>query len=314
RHFITHEVTQIVFASGCSIEIHDEAVTPLIKAGLNAKRKIYKDDKWSEPESAAGNPIIVVKKHGQGKVVACGNFSIITSLSKTYGLFAANNFTLIGNIFAWLSNKKAGDEAGGSDLIHMNVAIDPDIYYWIEGEIKDKQRFENVNELINFALNAVKQSLDTLEVGSPGAEEEETEPEEISAPVETVGTDPSSVAEGAKTQEQPKIVEKTAPSPAPVKPATTEAPAASIKPETPKPGQGPQQPGEQKPAGQKPGQQKPLSKKPLEKGQKLQQGKKYGSKGYRPPDRNLVFKAKPEALKTIKKQKPAEEKPAEKKD
>ncbi len=291
RHFITREVAQIVFASGCDIEIQDEGITILAKSGPNAMRNPWKDGEWSEAVPAPDRPLLIVKRHGQGKVVACGNFSIITSISKTYGLFAAQNFTLIGNIFAWLGNKKAEDVSSKSDVVYLNIAVEEDLFYWMEGEVKDKQRFDSVNALINFALNAVKQSFDNLEIGEGEEGEEGEVGEESSEPVsdeaiaKPIATDAIAPQAGAST----------------VKPA---AASPEVKPTPAKEEPAKKQQGQQKPSGQKPSHQKSQGKG------YPPQGKRPGSKGYRPPDRNLVFKAKPGAIEAIKKQKPGEQKPA----
>ncbi|MFX0101359.1 MAG: hypothetical protein ACFFCS_17425, partial [Candidatus Hodarchaeota archaeon] len=163
RHFVTRDVSEIVFASGCSIEVTDPKVTVLARAGSNALKKDFVEGKYNEEtEDFGGVPILVAKKHGKGKVIGMGNFSLLTSLSRIYGLTAADNFNLVGNIFAWLSTQK-GDESEDDNFIHLHVALDPDIYFWIEREVKSKQRFESVNKLVNFALNAVRESLDTYD-------------------------------------------------------------------------------------------------------------------------------------------------------
>ncbi|MEX2681679.1 MAG: hypothetical protein Q6373_008765 [Candidatus Sigynarchaeota archaeon] len=278
RHFITREVSQIVYASGCDIDIKDERITILVKSGPHAMRNLWKDGEWGQPEPAPDCPLIIVKRHGQGKVVACGNFSIITSISRIYGLFAASNFTLVGNIFAWLANKKAEDVSSKSDVVHLNIAVEEDLFYWMEGEIKDKQRFESINALVNFALNAVKQSFDNLETGEMETSEgsgTDDEPVMAEPAAKSATGNPEKLA-GVEPVRQPALAKET---PA-VKQSTS-----------------------QKPAGQKPGSQK-------------QQGKGYPQQGrrpgrvYKPPERNLVFKAKPEAIEAVKKLKPSEQKPA----
>jgi len=278
RHFITREVSQIVFASGCDIELADEGITILVKSGPHAMRNLWKDGEWGQPEPAPDHPLLIVKRHGQGKVVACGNFSIITSISRIYGLSAANNFTLIGNIFAWLANKKAEDVSSKSDVVHLNIAVEEDLFYWMEGEIKDKQRFESINALINFALNAVKQSFDNLETG------EAENGKGFEADGESMVTESPPKPAGEST-EKSALAEKEG-KPAPEK----EAPP-------------PKQTATQKPAAQKPGPQKPQGKG------YPSQGKRPG-KAFRPPERNLVFKAKPGAIEAAKKTKPSEQKPA----
>jgi hypothetical protein len=163
RHFVTRDVSEIIFASGCSIEVTDNTVTVLARAGPNALKKVFEEGKYDEhTEDSGGVPVLVAKKHGQGKVIGLGNYSLLTSLSRIYGLSASDNFTLVGNIFAWLNTQKA-DDTEEDNLIHLNVALDPDTYYWIEREVKSRKRFDSVNKLVNFALNAVRESLDTYD-------------------------------------------------------------------------------------------------------------------------------------------------------
>ncbi|MHA1680710.1 MAG: Gldg family protein [Promethearchaeota archaeon] len=171
RHFITRDLKEIIFASGCSINVEDKKkVLELARSGSTSESKTY-DKKWLEYEKAPNEVIMVVSRHGKGKVVALGNFSIITSLSSKYGLYAFDNFALIGNIFAWLSNKKLEDVDKSGD-VYVNISLDSEIYFWIERELK-KGRFGNINELVAFALNAVKQSLAEMDdVNDEGTDEE----------------------------------------------------------------------------------------------------------------------------------------------
>ncbi|MHA1699777.1 MAG: Gldg family protein [Promethearchaeota archaeon] len=164
KHFITRDVKEFVFASGCSISVTDPSILVLAKTGENAQRRLWQDGKWGEPEPAPGVPVIIVKRHGRGKIVAMGNYSILTSLSRKYGLYTLDNFTLIGNIFAWLSNKKP-DDVDKSSMIFVNVALDHDIYFWIERELR-KNRFKNLNSIVNFALNTLKESLESYNLES----------------------------------------------------------------------------------------------------------------------------------------------------
>lgn len=258
RHFITRDVSQIVFASGCSIDMNDEEIIVLVKSGPNATRKVYENDQWGEPELAVDRPLIIAKRQGQGKVVALGNFSIITSLSKTYGLYAASNFTLVGNIFAWLANKKAVDDVNKSDVVHFNISLDQDIYEWIENEVTERKRFESVNELISFALTAVKKSFDNLANNNTGQKTTNEESENASENVDSVE---------AGTPVTPTAESKT-----------------SIGP------------------------QKPRVQTPTTTISKTKSQKKRTGKTYKPPERNLVFKAEPESLKKLKEQKENEEK------
>ncbi len=162
RHFITRDVAKIVYASGCTVESTDKDALVIARAGPDAVQRVRKDEAWVEPESAAGAPVMLAKRFGEGKIVAIGNFSIITSISKTYGLYAFDNFTFIGNLFAWLVNRKIGDGDSKTDTIYFNTSIDAELYYWIERELK-KKRFPNVNALINFSLKATRDTLETLD-------------------------------------------------------------------------------------------------------------------------------------------------------
>ncbi|MHA1793179.1 MAG: hypothetical protein ACTSVI_11080, partial [Promethearchaeota archaeon] len=156
-----------IFASGCTIDVKDEKVLVLAKSSPNAERKTFSEGKWSDWEEQGDNPIIVVSRFGKGKVVALGNFSIITSLSSVYGLEACDNFKLIGNIFAWLSNKRPeGEDAA---IVYLNIGVEQDLYFWMERELK-KKRFSNLNQMVNFALNAMRESLESYDVENESKE------------------------------------------------------------------------------------------------------------------------------------------------
>ncbi|MHA1371022.1 MAG: hypothetical protein ACTSRA_15075 [Promethearchaeota archaeon] len=50
-------------------------------------------------------------------------------------------------------------------MIFVNVALDHDIYFWIERELR-KNRFKNLNSIVNFALNTLKESLESYDLES----------------------------------------------------------------------------------------------------------------------------------------------------
>jgi stringent starvation protein B len=197
KHFLTRDVNQLVIATGCSMEITSDDVLAVARLSPSALKRSFVDGEWDGEESAAGEPIVVATRLGKGKVVGIGNFSVFTSLSKTYGLFAPDNYALVGNIFAWLANKKS-DGLDKETTVLINVALDADSYFWMERELKNHARFANVSEIVNFAIKAVKQSFDAIE--GPG----EAMPEESAPLPETMSGEPdTSIGENETPEPSP---------------------------------------------------------------------------------------------------------------
>ncbi|MFX1363673.1 MAG: hypothetical protein ACFFCE_09305 [Promethearchaeota archaeon] len=160
-HFITRDITQIIHSNGCSIKIdksiedEDIDVNGLAFSSANSSwQKYFNGDEWLE-KSEQHLPIAGVSHYNSGKVVAIGNLSLFSSLNKSYGILAGDNFKFVTNIVSWLLNKIDSDQELELKPILTTVAINQDLYYWIK-EMVNKGRWANLEELVNFALRVVK--------------------------------------------------------------------------------------------------------------------------------------------------------------
>lgn len=161
RHFITRDITQIIHSNGCtlkidkSVETEDIDVTTIaFSSEETAWHKIFDGADWiDEPVERA--PIIAISHYGMGKVVAIGNLSLFSGFHALYGIQAADNFKLISSIISWLMNKAHSKEAQLSQPIYLSIPIEQDVYYWMKEKL-DEERWQNVEEIVNFALKVVK--------------------------------------------------------------------------------------------------------------------------------------------------------------
>ena len=160
-HFITKDITKIIHSNGCTLDldrsIEDEKVdvNSIAYSSENTSwHSYFNGDGWHD-ESMQHLPILGVAHYDLGKVVAIGNLSIFSSLNKSYGIRAADNFKLVSNIISWLLNKAGSKEEQSLKPIFTTVAIDQDIYYWIK-EMVNKGKWKTLEEVINFALKVTK--------------------------------------------------------------------------------------------------------------------------------------------------------------
>ena len=161
KHFITRDLTQIIHSNGCTIQIDKSVEAEDIDVSAiafssedSAWHKIFNGEEWlDEPVEKA--PVIAISHYGMGKVVAIGNLSLFSGFHALYGIQAADNFRLISNVIAWLMNKAHSKEAQLSQPIFITIPIEQDLYYWMKEKL-DEERWQNVEEIINFALKVVK--------------------------------------------------------------------------------------------------------------------------------------------------------------
>ncbi|MFX1502747.1 MAG: hypothetical protein ACFFDH_17430, partial [Promethearchaeota archaeon] len=137
-HFITRDITQIIHSNGCSIKIdksiedEDIDVNGLAFSSENSSwQKYFNGDEWLE-KSEHHLPIAGVSHFNTGKVVTIGNLSIFSSLNKSYGILAGDNFKFVTNIVSWLLNKMDSEQEQELKPILTTVAINQDLYYWIK--------------------------------------------------------------------------------------------------------------------------------------------------------------------------------------
>ncbi|MFX1411627.1 MAG: hypothetical protein ACFFA6_14840 [Promethearchaeota archaeon] len=161
KHFITKEIAEIIHSSGCTLNIDKTVENEKIEVKAiafsseeSSRHKYFNGNDWVE-EPVNKIPIIGITHFGLGKAVALGNLSLFSSLQKSYGINAADNFKLVSNIISWLLNKAQSTEEQAYKPIYMTIPIEQDLYYWIK-EMLDVGRWKNIDDVINFALRVVK--------------------------------------------------------------------------------------------------------------------------------------------------------------
>lgn len=163
-HFITQNVQKIVHSSGCSLTIRKSIesefidVTPLAYGGEEARRKIFNGREWVE-QPAARVPIIAASHYYKGKVVCLGNVSTFSSLGKHYGIRVLDNRRLIANVFSWLVNKASASQRAEKP-IYYSVALDQDLYYFVQKLVKNKN-WPDFSAVVNFSLKTLRNAMIT---------------------------------------------------------------------------------------------------------------------------------------------------------
>ena len=160
-HFITREINNIIHSGGCtltidkSVENENIDINPIAYSSEESSwHTIFNGKEWIE-EPLHKQPIIVAIHYNLGKVVVIGNLSIFSSFHDSYGIHAADNFKLISNIISWLQNKAHSKEAQLTQSIYTTIPIEQDLFYWIKQKL-DEGRWNNIQEVINFALKVVR--------------------------------------------------------------------------------------------------------------------------------------------------------------
>lgn len=160
-HFITRDISQIIHSNGCTLtidkSIEDDKID-INKIAFSSENtswhRFFSGEGW-EDESEQHLPIIGATHYDLGKVIVIGNLSIFSSLSKSYGIIAADNFKLVTNMISWLLNKVGSEEEQLLKPIFTTVSINQDLFYWIK-EMINKGKWKNLDEVINFALKVTK--------------------------------------------------------------------------------------------------------------------------------------------------------------
>ncbi|MHA1680198.1 MAG: hypothetical protein ACTSUE_04270 [Promethearchaeota archaeon] len=163
NHFIMRGIDTIALKSSCSIQIieGDPRAEPnaVAFAMPSASNISWNGTNWVEIKSPK-NVVIAVSKFGAGKVVALGTTRILSSLiNKKHGFLAGDNEKVVSNIFAWLVNREVYEE-GKLNSVFVNISLKPDVYFWVEKELKENDKFRDFNEVINFALESLAISLE----------------------------------------------------------------------------------------------------------------------------------------------------------
>ena len=161
KHFITRDITQIIHSVGSTLEIDKSVENEDIDVSAvafsseeSAWHKYFDGEEWID-EPVKSLPIIAIGHYGMGKTVSIGNLSLFSNFHDSYGIHAADNFKLISNVISWLMNKAHSQEAQLSQPIYTAIPIEQDLFYWIKEKL-DEGRWNNVEEIVNFALKVVK--------------------------------------------------------------------------------------------------------------------------------------------------------------
>jgi hypothetical protein len=161
NHFITRDIDKFIHSTGCSLtidkSIEDEKIdinSIAYSSELTSWHSFLNGDGWHD-ESKQHLPIIGVSHYHLGKVVVIGNLSIFSSLSKSYGIQAADNFKLVSNIIAWLLNKAKSEDEQTVKPIYATIAMSQDLFYWSKDMI-NLGKWKNLEEVINYALRVAK--------------------------------------------------------------------------------------------------------------------------------------------------------------
>ncbi|MFW9895595.1 MAG: hypothetical protein ACFFD7_07315 [Candidatus Thorarchaeota archaeon] len=167
-HFITRDITQFIHSNGCTLKI-DKSIE---NENMDVNAIAYSSEVTSwhscldgygwHDKSDQHLPIIGVAHYYLGKVVAIGNMSLFSSLNESYGIRAADNFKLVGNIISWLLNKANSEEEQAVKPIFTTVAINQDLFYWIK-EMINMGKWNNLEEVINHALRVAKTKMKEAE-------------------------------------------------------------------------------------------------------------------------------------------------------
>jgi hypothetical protein len=160
-HFITRDVTQFIHSNGCTLTIDKYIENNKIDVNIIAFssektswHSSFNGNEWQD-ESGHHLPIIAAIHYHLGKAIVIGNLSLFSSLSESYGIRSVKNFKLVTNIISWLLNKVGSEEEKSLKPIYTTVAIEQDLFYWIK-EMLNKEKWKNLDELINFALKVTK--------------------------------------------------------------------------------------------------------------------------------------------------------------
>jgi len=169
KHFLTREITKIIHSGGCTLSIDKSVenesidVNPIAYSSEGSSwHKIFNGEEWIE-EPLSKQPIVAAIHYNLGKVVVIGNLSIFSSFHDSYGINAADNFKLISNIISWLQNKAYSKEAQLTQPIYTTIPIEQDLFYWVKQKLDDG-RWNNIQEVINFALKVIRLRMKTQEL------------------------------------------------------------------------------------------------------------------------------------------------------
>lgn len=168
-HPVTSDVNAIVYSSGCSFEIMDPAefaeyrdvsIQPVAFTSPTCKMKIFENQKWAE-KTAPSSIVAIAGRYFEGKVIAIGTPSMLSSLNSNYGFKARDNFKFIKNIIEWcltpVEDTFSITQVLG-DKVEALVQIEKEMFEWIM-EIVARNQWGDVSNIINHALKLFQKNL-----------------------------------------------------------------------------------------------------------------------------------------------------------
>ncbi len=162
NHFVMRGIERIAFKSPCSLEIFETPGLDINAVAFSPPGTVevtWNGQQWVETGSKK-HVMVAVAKYGAGKVVALGTTRVLsTLLNKKHGFKAVDNEKFIVNVLAWLVNREVY-EKGKLKAVFVNVSLKPDLYFWIENELKTNDKFRDFNEVMNFSLEALKRGME----------------------------------------------------------------------------------------------------------------------------------------------------------
>ncbi|MBN2154355.1 MAG: hypothetical protein JW839_23065 [Candidatus Lokiarchaeota archaeon] len=162
NHFVMRGIERIALKSPCSLEVYETTgveVNAVAFSPPGTHEVTWSGQQWVET-GAKKHVMVAVAKYGAGKVVAIGTTRVLsTLLNKKHGFKAVDNEKFIVNILAWLVNREVY-EKGKLKSVFVNVSLKPDLYFWIENELKTNDKFRDFNEIMNFAIDSLKRGIE----------------------------------------------------------------------------------------------------------------------------------------------------------
>lgn len=162
NHFVMRGIEHVALKSPCSLEVFSVPGVETNAVAFSPPSTVevtWNGQQWVET-GARKHVMIAVAKYGAGKVVAAGTTRILsTLLNKKHGFKVVDNEKLVVNILAWLVNREVYDK-GKLKSVFVNVSLKPDLYFWIENELKSDDKFRDFNEVINFAIESLKRGME----------------------------------------------------------------------------------------------------------------------------------------------------------
>jgi hypothetical protein len=172
-HPVTSEVSSIVVASGCTIELmekHDFAaytefldvnVKPLAVGSLTAKMKVYDVSTRQWVEQTAKEAIIsLAGSYKNGRFVVIPSCSMLSSLNKNYGLKAKDNEKYVTNAIRWLLEKRdlVYSPKVIGDQIDLQMRIDKELFLWAN-QLTIIKEWGDFSSIVNYSLRLLKKTI-----------------------------------------------------------------------------------------------------------------------------------------------------------